>query len=74
MADHLFRELSSLPHLTGDVIYDDRCHMTIGRRFLEARQLGIPTILVCGKKVRVSFRSFPTNLDGFLGGKLSDVA
>ncbi|XP_014674558.1 PREDICTED: probable proline--tRNA ligase, mitochondrial isoform X2 [Priapulus caudatus] len=50
MAQHLYQQLSSLPHLNGDVLLDDRGHLTIGRRLQEATRLGFPHVVICGKK------------------------
>lgn len=36
--------------ITGtDILLDDRCEMTIGRRLLDAKKLGIPIVIVMGK-------------------------
>jgi len=34
-----------------DIIVDDRTHMTIGKRFIEAKKLGFPFVVVMGKKI-----------------------
>lgn len=46
----LYHSLNSYTQLNGDVLYDDRSHMTIGRRFLEARRMGYPYVIVLGKR------------------------
>lgn len=51
MAAHLFHTLSREKIYQGDVLLDDRSHMTIGRRLQEAKRLGIPFIIITGKKV-----------------------
>jgi len=42
-------------HLTeifgDDVVVDDRTHMTIGKRFIEAKKLGFPFVVIMGKKM-----------------------
>lgn len=42
-------------HLTeifeNDVVVDDRAHLTIGKRFIEAKKLGFPYVIVMGKKI-----------------------
>lgn len=42
-------------HLTeiygDDVVVDDRTHMTIGKRFIEAKKLGFPFVIIMGKKI-----------------------
>lgn len=37
-----------------DIIVDDRTHMTIGKRFVEAKKLGFPFVVVMGKKMNES--------------------
>lgn len=34
-----------------DIVVDDRTHMTIGKRFIEAKKLGFPFVVVMGKKI-----------------------
>lgn len=34
-----------------DVVVDDRIHMTIGKRFVEAKKLGFPFVIIMGKKI-----------------------
>lgn len=38
-----------MPQLEDNVIIDDRSHMTIGRRVLEAKRKGYPHIAVVGR-------------------------
>lgn len=45
----LSSHLSQIPGLEDDVIIDDRHHMTIGKRLLQAEKLGYPLVVVCGK-------------------------
>ncbi|CAH1244108.1 PARS2 [Branchiostoma lanceolatum] len=40
-----------LPHLKGEVLLDDRSHMTIGKRLKDANVLGYPYVIVVGKQV-----------------------
>ncbi|CAM1309055.1 PARS2 (predicted), partial [Pycnogonum litorale] len=47
MADHLYDVLSSI--FPNDVIIDDRTNLSIGRRVLDAKRLGFPFVIVCGK-------------------------
>lgn len=34
-----------------DIVVDDRTHMTIGKRFVEAKKLGFPFVIALGKKI-----------------------
>lgn len=34
-----------------DIVVDDRTHMTIGKRLIEAKKLGFPFVVVMGKKI-----------------------
>jgi len=42
-------------HLTeifgNDIVVDDRTHLTIGKRFIEAKKLGFPFVVAMGKKI-----------------------
>ncbi|XP_050421520.1 probable proline--tRNA ligase, mitochondrial [Adelges cooleyi] len=43
---------TSLVEIIGDdVIVDDRNNMTIGKRFIEAKRLGFPYVIIMGKKI-----------------------
>lgn len=43
---------NNLTELFGDdIVVDDRTHMTIGKRFIEAKRLGFPFVVVMGKKI-----------------------
>jgi len=45
--------------LTGtDILLDDRCDMTIGRRLLDAKKLGIPVVIVIGKSAMGDVQRF----------------
>uniref|UniRef100_A0A1A7YTA0 Probable proline--tRNA ligase, mitochondrial n=1 Tax=Iconisemion striatum TaxID=60296 RepID=A0A1A7YTA0_9TELE len=39
----------AFPHLRGEVVYDDRTHMTIGKRLKDANRLGYPYVIVVGQ-------------------------
>lgn len=45
----LYFHLNSACH--NDVIIDDRTHMTIGKRLMEARRMGYPIVVVVGSKI-----------------------
>ena len=45
----LLADLSRLPLLRDDVIWDDRDQLTIGQRVREARRSGHPAVLVFGR-------------------------
>ncbi|KAF7711799.1 probable proline--tRNA ligase, mitochondrial [Silurus meridionalis] len=54
-AIHLAEELAhslgnSLPNLKGEVVLDDRTHLTIGKRLKDANMLGYPYVVVVGHK------------------------
>lgn len=43
---------NSLTDIFGnDIVVDDRVHMTIGKRFIEAKKLGFPFVIAMGKKI-----------------------
>lgn len=46
--EDLYRDIDK--EHTGDVLIDDRKHLTIGKRYLEARRMGYPYIVVIGTK------------------------
>ncbi|NWU95369.1 SYPM protein, partial [Upupa epops] len=41
----------ALPHLTGDLVLDDRTQLTIGKRLKDANKLGYPYVVIAGKRV-----------------------
>ncbi|XP_022904196.2 probable proline--tRNA ligase, mitochondrial isoform X1 [Onthophagus taurus] len=49
--ENLSKNLEDIATLKNDVLIDDRVQMTIGRRFLEAKQVGYPFIVVLGQKI-----------------------
>ena len=50
LSETLYRELSDLPNLDGEVVLDDRLSLSIGKRLYQARQLGYPLAIVAGKQ------------------------
>ncbi|XP_074077450.1 putative proline--tRNA ligase, mitochondrial [Macrotis lagotis] len=40
----------ALPHLRGEVLLDDRTHLTIGNRLKDANKLGYPFVVIAGKR------------------------
>ncbi|XP_067677971.1 probable proline--tRNA ligase, mitochondrial [Haliotis asinina] len=50
LAEDLSDQLNTMANLSGEIIIDDRTHMTVGKRLYEARRLGYPYIVVIGKK------------------------
>ncbi|CAG9789748.1 unnamed protein product [Diatraea saccharalis] len=51
MIEQVYRQLDAVPALRGDVLVDDRHHLTIGKRLLMADRLGCPLVVVLGKSV-----------------------
>ncbi|XP_019642078.1 PREDICTED: probable proline--tRNA ligase, mitochondrial [Branchiostoma belcheri] len=47
-----------LPHLRGEILLDDRSHMTIGKRLKDANVLGYPYVIVVGKQALESDQKF----------------
>jgi prolyl-tRNA synthetase len=50
LAEELYHRLNSIDSFRNDLIIDNRCNMTIGRRLFEAQRTGYPFIVVIGKK------------------------
>lgn len=50
LAEELYYKLNSIDCFRNDLIIDNRCDMTIGKRLLEARTIGYPFIVVIGRK------------------------
>ncbi|BES98754.1 prolyl-tRNA synthetase [Nesidiocoris tenuis] len=46
----LYAALNDVAHLRDDVIIDDRCRLTIGKRVVHAQRTGYPYALVVGRK------------------------
>ncbi|XP_054272850.1 probable proline--tRNA ligase, mitochondrial [Macrosteles quadrilineatus] len=49
LAEEIYWILQEVAELKDNVVIDDRCHMTIGRRVEDARRTGYPQVLVVGK-------------------------
>ncbi|KAM7409741.1 hypothetical protein PAMA_001300 [Pampus argenteus] len=50
LAEELVHTLGeTLPHLRGEVVFDDRIQMTIGKRLKDASRLGYPYVVVVGQ-------------------------
>ncbi|MBN3313323.1 SYPM protein, partial [Atractosteus spatula] len=50
LAQNLFKVLvEAVPSLRGEVVLDDRTHLTIGKRLKDASRLGYPYVIVTGK-------------------------
>ncbi|XP_029939033.1 putative proline--tRNA ligase, mitochondrial [Salarias fasciatus] len=50
VAEELVHSLgNTLPHLRGEVVFDDRTQMTIGKRLKDASRLGYPYVIVVGQ-------------------------
>ncbi|XP_047114686.1 probable proline--tRNA ligase, mitochondrial isoform X1 [Schistocerca piceifrons] len=50
LSEELYDAINSLELFKNDVVIDDRCHLTIGRRLMEGRKSGFPFIIIVGKK------------------------
>ena len=58
LSENLYHALfSSLPHLHGDILYDDRRQKSIGGKVRDAKRLGISYTIGVGKKVSARCRS-----------------
>jgi prolyl-tRNA synthetase len=58
LAEDLYHRLNSIDSFRNDLIIDDRCNMTIGKRLFEARRTGYPFIVVIGKKAMLPVPEF----------------
>ncbi|KAM4806141.1 putative proline--tRNA ligase, mitochondrial isoform X1 [Urocitellus parryii] len=48
---HLYDHITeALPQLHGEVLLDDRTHLTIGNRLKDANKLGYPFVIIAGKR------------------------
>lgn len=47
----LYLQLNGIPHLSDDVILDERGKLTIGKRLIHAKRTGYPYIIIFGGKV-----------------------
>lgn len=52
----LYNHLTEI--LGDDVVVDDRAHMTIGKRFIEAKKLGFPLVIAMGKQITANPPSY----------------
>ncbi|XP_041064227.1 probable proline--tRNA ligase, mitochondrial isoform X2 [Carcharodon carcharias] len=43
--------IDAVPQLRGEVLLDDRSHLTIGKRLKDASRLGYPYVVIAGKRV-----------------------
>jgi len=50
LAEELYHRLNSIDCFKNNLIIDNRCNMTIGKRLFEARKTGYPFIVVIGQK------------------------
>lgn len=50
LAMALSDQIINMPNLNGEVVIDDRLHMTIGKRLYEAKRIGYPHIVIVGKR------------------------
>ncbi|XP_025416331.1 probable proline--tRNA ligase, mitochondrial isoform X2 [Sipha flava] len=78
--NNLFTLYNNLTEIFGeDIVVDDRTHMTIGKRFIEAKKLGFPFVIIVGKKVTESpslyelYKSSTKKSEHFEFGSLIDI-
>ncbi|PNF23894.1 putative proline--tRNA ligase, mitochondrial [Cryptotermes secundus] len=50
LAEELYHRMNSIDSFRNDLIIDNRCNMTIGKRLFEAQRTGYPFIVVIGRK------------------------
>ncbi|XP_042190914.1 probable proline--tRNA ligase, mitochondrial [Callorhinchus milii] len=43
--------VDAAPQLRGEVILDDRSHLTVGKRLKDAKRLGYPYVIIAGKRI-----------------------
>lgn len=70
----LYNHLTEI--LGDDVVVDDRTHMTIGKRFVEAKKLGFPFVIAMGKKIAANpplYELYESNTDRSEHYELSDL-
>lgn len=58
LADRLYDRLSDLPNLRGEVVIDDRLHLSIGQRLQLATASGFPYVVALGKQAGKILSSF----------------
>lgn len=54
IAADLHEDLVSFPHLSMEVVMDDRTRLSIGRRVNDAKKLGYPYVVTVGRPVGAS--------------------
>ncbi|GAB1599947.1 probable proline--tRNA ligase, mitochondrial [Argonauta hians] len=64
LAVSLSDQLTSLAHINGEVVIDDRLHMTVGKRLYEAQRIGYPHIVIVSKRALESPPQFEVILSG----------
>ena len=51
LAGHLYDHITeAVPQLQGEVLLDDRTHLTIGNRLKDANKLGYPFVIIAAKR------------------------
>ncbi|KAG9471814.1 probable proline--tRNA ligase, mitochondrial [Eleutherodactylus coqui] len=50
VAEELYDDICTIPCMRNEAVLDDRVHLTIGKRVMEAHLLGYPYVIVIGKK------------------------
>ncbi|XP_020030967.1 probable proline--tRNA ligase, mitochondrial isoform X2 [Castor canadensis] len=51
LSGHLYDHITeAVPHLHGEVVLDDRTHLSIGNRLKDANKLGYPFVIIVGKR------------------------
>lgn len=58
----LYESLNNLMNLDDNIVVDDRQSLTIGKRFLDAKKLGYPLIIVVGAKACENDPKFEVHL------------
>ncbi|XP_069795020.1 probable proline--tRNA ligase, mitochondrial [Narcine bancroftii] len=43
--------MDTVPQLQGEVVLDDRSHLTVGRRLKDANRLGYPYVIIAGRRI-----------------------
>ena len=59
--EYLAGTIGAIPDLEDDVLVDDRTHLTIGKRVLDARKVGYPIQVVVGKRASEPMPVFEVN-------------
>ncbi|XP_013385511.1 probable proline--tRNA ligase, mitochondrial isoform X2 [Lingula anatina] len=50
LAEQLYDQLNSIPHLRGEIVLHDKIQLSIGKRLKNMRRIGFPYAIVLGKK------------------------